>query len=309
MGESGRTGFDRGWEHLNACRRQDQESPLVEHAEKEHEGAIPRFKMEIKAYPKSNLARQALEASQIQENGRQNLLNRKGEWGQNLPPNLCIEDEKEEGKVRKKRIGQVLRKPDTGGGSDPPPPAKKLKAVPTSVSIVQEVVEAPKESEISNFKVKEARSKVRKKTGTGVPEGQQGQQGIQPKKALSVKELLIRMRERKAKTRDSQFLKSQACVKSLNIVGHCNTILASCNYARTQGSEPDPGVNCQLERENSVGSSGNKPKLSLYKEVSEKVQHSKSKLIERPEVHALKIREFIEKEGLPGPNLDTQEAL
>ena len=79
MWESGRTGFDRGWEHLNACRRQDQESPLVEHAEKWHEGAIPRFKMEITIYPKSNLARQALEASQIQVNGCQNLLNRKVE--------------------------------------------------------------------------------------------------------------------------------------------------------------------------------------------------------------------------------------
>ena len=87
VGESARTAFDRGFEHLEALRKGNQESPLVEHNEEAHKGEPSMFKMEVVAYPRSNLQRQALEASMIQsKSAGAKLLNRRGEWGQNLPP-------------------------------------------------------------------------------------------------------------------------------------------------------------------------------------------------------------------------------
>ena len=42
---------------------------------------------------KSNIMRQATEAVLIQHHAGSNLLNRRGEWGQNLPPKLVVEDD------------------------------------------------------------------------------------------------------------------------------------------------------------------------------------------------------------------------
>ena len=47
--------------------------------------------MNIVAYPKTALQRQATEAHHITLNENNNLLNRRGEWGQNLPPKLVVE--------------------------------------------------------------------------------------------------------------------------------------------------------------------------------------------------------------------------
>ena len=92
VGESARTAFDRGSEHLEALRKGNQESPLVEHNKEAHKGEPSMFKMEVVAYPRSNLQRQALEASMIQsKSAGTKLLNRRGEWGQNLPPQLTFE--------------------------------------------------------------------------------------------------------------------------------------------------------------------------------------------------------------------------
>ena len=87
VGESARTAFDRGSEHLSALNKRNPESPLVEHNNECHKEDHSMFKMEILAYPRSNLQRQAMEASKIMMmSASSKLLNRKGEWGQNLPP-------------------------------------------------------------------------------------------------------------------------------------------------------------------------------------------------------------------------------
>ena len=53
---------------------------------------MPNFKIEVKRFLKGNLVRQATEAALIQAEEGNNILNRRGEWGQNLPPRLHIED-------------------------------------------------------------------------------------------------------------------------------------------------------------------------------------------------------------------------
>ena len=97
FGESARTLFDRGQEHLKALKKKSPESPLWEHHSEAHQGQEPRFTMEAVSFTNSALIRQSMEARLIVDNGHMNLMNRKGEWGQNLPPKLLMEDERHEG--------------------------------------------------------------------------------------------------------------------------------------------------------------------------------------------------------------------
>ena len=96
IGESSRTLFDRGLEHLTAIRNQNMKSPMVEHAVEKHQGEL-EFTIESLCFPKTSLQVQATEAMEI-ENHRAKfmVLNRRGEWGQNLPPRLTLEDANDE---------------------------------------------------------------------------------------------------------------------------------------------------------------------------------------------------------------------
>ena len=93
VGESGRTAFDRGLEHGDALRTLNQESPLVEHSLEAHADRVASFQMEVVSFHKTNLMRQATEAIRIQMMEGGNILNRRGEWGQNLPPKLVVDDQ------------------------------------------------------------------------------------------------------------------------------------------------------------------------------------------------------------------------
>ena len=59
VGESARTLYDRGFEHVKAIQRRDIESPMVEHWEAEHQEVTPNFKIEAIEYPRTTLLRQA----------------------------------------------------------------------------------------------------------------------------------------------------------------------------------------------------------------------------------------------------------
>ena len=86
VGESARALYDRAREHMAALRTLNKESPLVEHHLKEHSSIeTPSFSLKAIKFFKANLMRQATEAVLIQEKEGTNLLNRRGEWGQNLP--------------------------------------------------------------------------------------------------------------------------------------------------------------------------------------------------------------------------------
>ena len=65
IGESSRTLFDRGLEHLTAIKKGNKESPMVEHADEKHPGELD-FSIESMCFPKSSLLRQATEAMEIE---------------------------------------------------------------------------------------------------------------------------------------------------------------------------------------------------------------------------------------------------
>ena len=113
IGESARTSWDRGVEHLEAIRREDRESPLIEHAQDEHPGDPREFKMEVIKYVSRNLLRQASEAIEIGKHKEFNVINRRGEWGQNLPPKLTVEDDKEDVQIPTKRKARAQHAPET----------------------------------------------------------------------------------------------------------------------------------------------------------------------------------------------------
>ena len=66
--------------------KEDLESPCVEHRDADHPGQEVSFKTEVKCFPKTTLMRQTMEAHVIEMNmGKSKVINRRGEWGQNLP--------------------------------------------------------------------------------------------------------------------------------------------------------------------------------------------------------------------------------
>ena len=85
--------YDRGAEHWAALDSNNKESPLVEHQAEAHGGEKVDWKMSCVKFTKGNLHRQSLEAHLISNTKNINFLNRKGEWGQNLPPKLEINSE------------------------------------------------------------------------------------------------------------------------------------------------------------------------------------------------------------------------
>ena len=65
-------------EHLKQIKAGNNNSPMVEHQQEEHEGVPSSFKLElVKKTPKPEVK----------------LMNRKGEWGQNLPQNFSVKSE------------------------------------------------------------------------------------------------------------------------------------------------------------------------------------------------------------------------
>ena len=85
-GESARTPFDRGLNHLDAMRRQDPEHPMVSHFLEDHPGWAPDCIMKVVKFEEKNVYRQAREGYLISNFTGDKLLNGRGDWGQNLPP-------------------------------------------------------------------------------------------------------------------------------------------------------------------------------------------------------------------------------
>ena len=65
VGESARTPYDRGLEHLGLISREDRESPCVEHRDKHHPNQEVDFSMAILSFPRTTLQRQCTEAHQM----------------------------------------------------------------------------------------------------------------------------------------------------------------------------------------------------------------------------------------------------
>ena len=122
-GESARTCFDRGVKHLTALEKMDLESPLVEHHAQDHPQEEPRFEMKAKSFHDEPLHRQCEEAHLIEAFTGAKIMNRKGEWGHNLPPKLSIEGEGETGQVKRGR--PTTRSQSQNHDVDQPEPKSK----------------------------------------------------------------------------------------------------------------------------------------------------------------------------------------
>ena len=93
-GETGRTCYDRGAEHLQGIKNKSASSTFWRHHQETHgEDDPPSFQMERFKTVKGNLARQSLEGRLIDNFKGKYPLNNKGEWGHNQAPKLVLEGE------------------------------------------------------------------------------------------------------------------------------------------------------------------------------------------------------------------------
>ena len=104
LGESARTMYDRGAEHLNDLLTQAKGKPLWEHVREDHDGEIQTswFRMKLVKKSRSALQRQIREALEIEGSGAEVVLNRKGEWNGSRIPRIRVEvgDRIDEGETK-----------------------------------------------------------------------------------------------------------------------------------------------------------------------------------------------------------------
>ena len=83
-GETSRTMYCRGEEHLKALNARSKESVLWDHCKSQHEGQMVSFTMKATGYFREALTRQIDEAVRIFHTS--NAMNRKGEWRKTAVP-------------------------------------------------------------------------------------------------------------------------------------------------------------------------------------------------------------------------------
>ena len=112
-----------GEEHRKAMAKLDPESPMVEHQEEKHQGQPIRVAMKLVAKVPRPLDRKVTEGVLI-ASSLQPLMNRKGEWGQHLPPQYGLLDGEEAHKAlkRKKQADDHPGGPDGHQADEPEPP-------------------------------------------------------------------------------------------------------------------------------------------------------------------------------------------
>ena len=112
-GETARTGFERGNEHLAGLKGKYQKNSLWKHSELYHEGNLGGgdFKMEIKEKHRSPLTRQIHEGVELETNGASIIMNSKSEWNHCRIPRVVvevgeeIEEDKESGMIKSTELG------------------------------------------------------------------------------------------------------------------------------------------------------------------------------------------------------------
>ena len=94
FGETASANFERMEEHRRMIINRNEESPMIEHQNAEHPEEAPDFTAKILKCVQKPLERQCREGYLIGNPPDDiTLMNRKGEWGQNLPPKFTYEAE------------------------------------------------------------------------------------------------------------------------------------------------------------------------------------------------------------------------
>ena len=120
IGETSRSAFERGLEHLTALDRLEEDSHMLKHIVDKHrdrEVDEIKFGMKVVSYTRSPLERQVLESVKIQEERKRNLiLNSKAEYSRCTLPRLTSKmGEKEydklrsEEKLEEKRLEDLMK--------------------------------------------------------------------------------------------------------------------------------------------------------------------------------------------------------
>ena len=90
-GESSRTGYLRGREHLEGLEKESDKNALWKHCELHHEGVKTQFDMKILRSHRTPLTRQIHEGVEIDNSKARILMNSKGEWNGSRIPRIVIE--------------------------------------------------------------------------------------------------------------------------------------------------------------------------------------------------------------------------
>ena len=91
VGESSRTGYERGVEHQNDAKNEKDNSHIATHCKEEHAGrGMEKFSMKVIRTHKTALTRQIHEAVVIANSWNKNLLNSKQEYNRCIIPRITV---------------------------------------------------------------------------------------------------------------------------------------------------------------------------------------------------------------------------
>ena len=89
-GETARTGWERSREHFTLLENYPDKSALGDHIREEHNNRPCDFSMKLVSKHFKPLERQCKEGLMIGEYEKGKIMNRRGEWGENLPPDFGV---------------------------------------------------------------------------------------------------------------------------------------------------------------------------------------------------------------------------
>ena len=123
-GETSRTAYLRGREHLEGLAEEKEDNPLWKHCLSDHGGEKVGFRMKVLRGHRSPLTRQIHEAVQIQYSTADVVMNSKGEWNGARIPRVVIEvgkdiqDEEEETGKEKPHKREIQKERNQGRNWD-----------------------------------------------------------------------------------------------------------------------------------------------------------------------------------------------
>ena len=131
-GETARTAFERGEEHVRGMENREEKNCLWKHSQMHHQGKLQKGDLELKVVERHRtpLSRQVHEGVEIELNGAEIILNSKAEWNQSRLPRIVIEtgdrliEDEESGlggreiEGRKKKLEMVKKKVEKRGISN-----------------------------------------------------------------------------------------------------------------------------------------------------------------------------------------------
>ena len=91
IGETARSAYSKGKEHFRSMEPEEEGSVMCRHADEKHEGAVPRFTMNVtRVFPNDALLRQITESVFINKVAEGKFINNKTEWNHVSLPRVGV---------------------------------------------------------------------------------------------------------------------------------------------------------------------------------------------------------------------------